>query len=312
MTNRQPKGTPVGGQFAEGRKPEGPDLMSDQIVAGDDGSSPVDDQLILGQPFSRPRQSYERVYGAKYDQNLTTSDIAKRIRQDVKNAVADGSLPRDADISVTSETFSGGGAIEIRLSNWPGATVPQDDSKCTGTFEQGGVTYPSRCENGRHDWRCAAAAHPSEEAIRVQAVLQSFHDSYNFDASEMMTDYFSVNYYGQVRVDEYHPPIVTPGLEPLVKTGTLAELKRAITVGTVLEVTQHPTWPAIVGVRRPVSKVQSGGFSLRTVKSRDDGSEREVDSSIDFGRASDVTFDKAKDEFSIGNIRYRIVKDEES
>lgn len=26
MTNRQPKGTPVGGQFAEGRKPEGGDL----------------------------------------------------------------------------------------------------------------------------------------------------------------------------------------------------------------------------------------------------------------------------------------------
>lgn len=33
MTNRQPKGTPVGGQFAEGRNPEGGDLSSDGLLA---------------------------------------------------------------------------------------------------------------------------------------------------------------------------------------------------------------------------------------------------------------------------------------
>lgn len=301
--SRQPKGTTTGGQFAPSANPESTvDLV--------ESTEPAGDLLVLGQPFARPRQPYERVHGAKYDSNLTTPDIAKRIRQDVKDAVSTGNLPSDADISVTSERFAGGSAINIRLSNWPGATVPQDDSKCTGTFDQGGIAYPSHCENGRHDWRCAAAAHPSEEAVRVQAALQSIHESYNFDASEMMTDYFSVNYYGQVKVDEYRPPIVAPGLAPLSKTGSLAELKRAITVGTVLEVTQHPTWPDIVGVRRPVSKVQSGGFSLRTVKSRDGGSTYEVDSSMDFGRASDVVFDRAKGEFSIGNIRYRIVTEE--
>lgn len=308
MVNRQPKGTPVGGRFAEGRNPEGADLDATDlsepsiVLDGDQDS----ERIVLGQPFARPRHPYERVYGAKYDSNLSVSDISKKIRYEVKDAVANGTLPVDADISVTSERFAGGGSVNIRVSNWPGATVPQDDSKCTGTFEQNGVTYPAQCENGNHDWRCKASAHPSEEAIRVQSVLQSFHDSYNFDASEMMTDYFSVNYYGQVKVDEYRPPVVTPGLEPLAKSGTLADLKRAIAVGAVLEVTQHPTWPEVVGVRRPVSKVQSGGFALRTTKSRN-GQPHEFDSGMDFGRASDVIFDKDKGEFSIGNIRYRIV-----
>ena len=31
MTNRQPKGTPIGGQFAEGRKPSGSDLEPKEI-----------------------------------------------------------------------------------------------------------------------------------------------------------------------------------------------------------------------------------------------------------------------------------------
>lgn len=35
MTNRQPKGTPVGGQFAEGRKPDGPDLTIQPIKSVD-------------------------------------------------------------------------------------------------------------------------------------------------------------------------------------------------------------------------------------------------------------------------------------
>ena len=33
MTNRQPKGTPVGGQFSEGRKPDGSDLVDDRDIA---------------------------------------------------------------------------------------------------------------------------------------------------------------------------------------------------------------------------------------------------------------------------------------
>jgi hypothetical protein len=283
MINRQPKGTPVGGQFAEGRKPAGKDL--------------TEDRLILGSEFSRPKKPYENVYGSKYDQSLDTVEIAKRIRQEVKDAVSNGTLPSDADISVTSQRFAGGSAIDIRVSNWPEATVPQDDSRCE---------HLPHCRDGYHDHRCPGSSHPSDEATRVRSLLQSIHDSYNYDGSEAMTDYFSVNYYGGVTIDDYRPPLTNPGLEPLASSGSLAELKRSISVGTVLEVTQHPTWTDIVGVRRPVSQVRSGGFSLRTNKNG-----KETDSFIDFGRASNVVFDKGKSEFSIGDIRYRFVSNDE-
>jgi hypothetical protein len=43
MTNRQPKGTPVGGQFAEGRKPEGADLafVNPDFSVRNEGASAV-------------------------------------------------------------------------------------------------------------------------------------------------------------------------------------------------------------------------------------------------------------------------------
>ena len=78
------------------------------------------------------------------------------MRQEIKDAVARGDLPRDAEISVTSERFAGGSAINIKVRNWPAATVPADDSLCTGTLDLGRVV-PSNCKSGNHDWRCPAA-----------------------------------------------------------------------------------------------------------------------------------------------------------
>ncbi len=50
MTNRQPKGTPIGGQFAEGRKPDGADIMPPIVV-----DEPVD--TIVPQANSVPNIS---------------------------------------------------------------------------------------------------------------------------------------------------------------------------------------------------------------------------------------------------------------
>ena len=136
----------------------------------------------------------------------------------------------------------------------------------------------------------------------MEQVIKDIHDAYNYDGSEVQFDYFDVNYYGQAEVELYTPPPVVEGVQPLRKTGTLADLKRTIAPGVVLEVVSHPHWEAIVGVKRPVSQTRTGSFALATKKNGGT-----VDSWIDFGRASDVTFDKEAGEFLIGQIRYRIV-----
>jgi hypothetical protein len=302
--NREPRGVPVGGQFAPSENPEAQvDIVEPTIVIVDRAP------LVLGQSETRPRRPYERRYGAKYEdaRNLGVTEIAGLMRQDIKQAVANGDLPKDDHISVTTQKYAGGASIDIKVSNWAGATVPADDSRCTGQLDLGTRTVPSSCKPGQHDWRCPGAAHESEEGARVRETIQAIHDSYNHDGSDVMTDYFDVRYYGQAKVEEFHAPVIDPSLPALRKTGTMADLKRTIKVGTVLEVTQNPRWPEAVGLKRPVTKAQTGSFAMRTRKS---GTDRDVDSWMDFGRASELTYDKDAGEFQIGDIRFRIVDGE--
>ena len=55
---------------------------------------------------------YERSYGYQYEaqKGLTTSQIAKLIRADIKTAVKEGLLPNTWKYSVRTQTFAGGSA----------------------------------------------------------------------------------------------------------------------------------------------------------------------------------------------------------
>ena len=77
--------------------------------------------------------------------------------------------------------------------------------------------------------------------------------------------------------------------------GTLAEAKRRVRVGSKLTLIECPWMPWAVGQVREVTKVQSAKFALRLV--RQDGSE--VDSWVDWGKASVFQYNPYTDEFSI-------------
>lgn len=152
---------------------------------------------------------YERTYGHKYDepakrgmgQYASAADIAKLIREDIKRDIADGMLPKGPQYSVTSESFSGGQAIRITVKGWADAW-----QVCDGT--EPGTSYGCRnpwCK-GRND---PAYAHAAEEhmvltveAKAVEMTLKRIHGAYNHDGSDSQTDYFDVNYYGQVEFED--------------------------------------------------------------------------------------------------------------
>jgi hypothetical protein len=114
-------------------------------------------------------------------------EIAKDIRRDIKRAVADGSLPADLKVSVRARYFAGGQSIDI---TW---------SAGTGTHEL--VCYHHRCPF-RH---CLGAPDDhlthtmlidlSEHGRFVQSRLAAIADAYNWDNSDVMTDYFDVLFY---------------------------------------------------------------------------------------------------------------------
>lgn len=114
---------------------------------------------------------YERSYGEKYDGSLSTTEIAKLIRADIKVAVAAGELPgKPVTYSVRSEYFSMGSSIDVEVRNY------------AGPVEEQGFGRP---------WM-------TQEAGAIKARLEAISGAYNHDGSDIQVDYFDVNYYGHV------------------------------------------------------------------------------------------------------------------
>lgn len=138
---------------------------------------------------------YEKSYGYLYGEQkgLSLAEIAKRMRQDIKQAKTEGLLPLKWKYSVRTDTYSGGGSICINVQECADAWISQDDTKCT---------HDIYCNDERHYKGCPAAKHLTDEAEAAGITLKRIHGAYNHDGSDAMTDHFDVNYYGSVGFDD--------------------------------------------------------------------------------------------------------------
>jgi hypothetical protein len=136
----------------------------------------------------------ERSYGYKYNEVH-----GGEIRADVKQAVAEGLLPKRWKYSVTKQDYSGGRSIDVEVRDCADAWVEEDLSRCP----LDGLTGQKTCqENFHYSPRCAGALHLTEEADAALMTLKRIHGAYNYDGSDSMTDYFDVNYYGIVKFED--------------------------------------------------------------------------------------------------------------
>jgi hypothetical protein len=151
---------------------------------------------------------YERSYGYKYGEGgkLDTAAIAKLIRQDIKTAVSEGLLPARWAYSVRTDRFSGGSSIDVEVKNCADAWMPCPGYK-VGTrrdLDNGGWVATGCgnpwCKVSNPDKAGAEEDHTvlTEEALAAHMTLERIHNAYNHDGSEVMVDYFDVNYYGVV------------------------------------------------------------------------------------------------------------------
>lgn len=147
---------------------------------------------------SEPRKWAPRWAGAKYDGSyLPTTEIARLIRSDIKMAVkiakmeaapgavaefsAFAAAPDGLKYGVTTQYFSGGSSISIRVKN-----VPCD----------WGYVMEDRYGNGQE------CEFPSPSLRAVGQELADIMNAYNFDDSDSMVDHFHVRFYGHV-TDEH-------------------------------------------------------------------------------------------------------------
>lgn len=149
------------------------------------------------QQAQRPMPAYcdptNETRGAKYDatQRLDTAEIAKRMRADIAEAIATGTLPKGIKVSVNIRRFAGGSAIDMRVRALPAGMVLHNVDWLRWNRDNPDAGY-NLCPH-RDCW--------SAEAGSALDRLKAIHSSYNRNNSDSMSDYFDVNYYGQAEFD---------------------------------------------------------------------------------------------------------------
>lgn len=131
--------------------------------------------------------------GAKHDatRELSGAEIAKRIRQDIKEAQARGDLPKGLKTSVRYRSYSGGQSIDLRI-----VALPEG-------FKVLSERYARYAAENPHDYSPPFSwqDQQSPEYVALEAKLKALHSAYNRDNSDSMVDYFDVRYYGHVELD---------------------------------------------------------------------------------------------------------------
>lgn len=123
---------------------------------------------------------YETTEGSKYQatSDLDITEIAKLVRTDLKAAQVAGTLPADATFAVRISRFSGGQSLDVDITGMSDAWIYVDPSE----------------QHGRVDEIFTAEA---REATRTAARIVN---AYNYDGSDIQSDYFNVRFYGHVKI----------------------------------------------------------------------------------------------------------------
>lgn len=112
--------------------------------------------------------------GEKFMGWIDAAVAAKKIRADLKQAQLHSEIPPDVKISVRTRKYAGGQAVDVTLTGWNSEAV----------------WYQTEY---RREWTPAAR--------RVVDIVDRIRNAYNRDASDPMTDYYEVIYYGTTRWD---------------------------------------------------------------------------------------------------------------
>jgi hypothetical protein len=134
-----------------------------------------------------PAGSSNIAYGKKYDAKLTGPEISKAVRKDIKEAIKAGKLP-SIKTSVRYDHFSGGKSIDVTVMGWPASIRMQNPERVR--FDH---LHPGKDNRD--------LPHYTEIGQEILRKLEEIRSAYNFDGSDIMTDYFHVNYYGSVHID---------------------------------------------------------------------------------------------------------------
>ncbi|MFJ5927979.1 hypothetical protein ACIQF6_35830 [Kitasatospora sp. NPDC092948] len=133
-------------------------------------------------------------YGEKYDRKLTVTQIAALIREDIKLArkLAAKAGPDDGPGTVRPPNPIGDAPAEIKFS----------------VRSSHGNAIDITIKNAAPEWAWTTKDHngypmkvPTETARALVVELKTLGNAYNFDGSDISSDYFHKNYYLTLRIE---------------------------------------------------------------------------------------------------------------
>ena len=113
------------------------------------------------------------ITGSRYADTatLTTTEIARRIRADLKTAQTDGTLDATLKFSVKTEYFAGGSAVNATIKGYTGTLLGPD-------------------QHGRERW--------TPQARELAGTVRKIVDAYNYDGSDTRADYSNKRFHSHV------------------------------------------------------------------------------------------------------------------
>lgn len=125
--------------------------------------------------------------GSRYleTRDLDIADIAKLVRKDLRDAQKGGLFPAEMTFTVRIDRYSGGQSLNVTLAGMPD----------TWTYVSPGLE-PNYAEyvpaNGGY----------TDEARAALELAEKIRNMYNFDRSDVQTDYFNVRFYGSTKIQD--------------------------------------------------------------------------------------------------------------
>lgn len=173
----------------------------------------------INETSSSTRQHFYTEYGwegSRYDSNMTTTEIAKAIRMYCKEKYPTWKF------SVTTEYFSGGSSINISVMEAPEQIF--DLTACRKAYEDHislekeygyygglglGIDICKMIDDDEMYWqlhsiRDVYKEYFTEYGFSVLNDVYQFMQSYNYDDSDGMIDYFNTNFYSSIYIGKWN------------------------------------------------------------------------------------------------------------
>jgi hypothetical protein len=128
---------------------------------------------------------YEKTTGTKYQAGRDIAEVAKLVRKDLKAAQVAGELPTDATFAVRVDRFSGGQSLDVTIIGMPDSW----------TYNQPGLE-PNYAEY------IPAHGGQTDQATAAVRKIERIVFAYNYDGSDIQSDYFNVNFYSRVKIQD--------------------------------------------------------------------------------------------------------------